>query len=587
MSLYVLERADPRHISVNITSASGRVYRWGDDEKDAKDVPTGLSISTQIPGGFATLDCALRRRPDLTYQDLDRFAPCTATSKGGGLVAFDGYLSSSPLSRTDSYSIAPEAIGWSGALKDNPGFSMVYIDRRLSVWKGPSRAREITLIDNGFQLGSITSQVIIDQSGDPSLQLSGAWPWSGNQICEVLYDGGAMNRIAFVQWKSITQVGGGGATYGLNTTSSANSDDLQAYTATTDAITITSTLIGNLSGSQGAAREQFASAYRFASFDLINSGSTGNSPTFGTVPAGNPPLGVVLSNLAVIGDHGLTSRTGPSGTNPGADDGFYGGDIIAHIVSTGAPELSVARGTGGIYNDTFVVPQAAFNQPVTPDTAVQQINSYYLYDYGVYENKQFFWQPPGSGREWHARVGEGVKLQDQGPQIETAFNGVIVQFTDASGTARFVGPPATGLPSYSSSTVTADASSSALVDTSSTNPVNAYGRTRWALVQMGTTTTGGAIQVGQLFLQTSGSRPTSGTAMVTGFARSSGQDFPCWMMRAGDTVVFDDTNDQTPRYILATAYDHDTLTNTLTLDAPPNKLDWILARLGLVISALS
>jgi hypothetical protein len=102
-----------------------------------------------------------------------------------------------------------------------------------------------------------------------------------------------------------------------------------------------------------------------------------------------------------------------------------------------------------------------------------------------------------------------------------------------------------------------------------------------------TSTTGGAIQVGGQFLATTTGRPSSGSAVVTGFARdSNGRDWPAWMIRAGDTVVFVDTNDQTPRYVLATSYAHDSLQTSLTLDAPPNRLDWIMARLGLVISAI-
>jgi hypothetical protein len=102
-----------------------------------------------------------------------------------------------------------------------------------------------------------------------------------------------------------------------------------------------------------------------------------------------------------------------------------------------------------------------------------------------------------------------------------------------------------------------------------------------------TSTTAGAIQVGAQFLALTTGRPSSGSAVVTGFGRDSdGRDWPAWMIRAGDTVVFVDTNDQTPRYVLSTSYSHDSLQNTLTLDAPPSRMDWIMARLGLVISAI-
>lgn len=53
------------------------------------------------------------------------------------------------------------------------------------------------------------------------------------------------------------------------------------------------------------------------------------------------------------------------------------------------------------------------------------------------------------------------------------------------------------------------------------------------------------------------------------------------MIRAGDTVTLVDTSDQTSHYVLSSSYAHDSLQNTLTLDAPPNRMDSVLQRLGL------
>jgi hypothetical protein len=442
-------------------------------------------------------------------------------------------------------------------MTDDASFSMVYIDRQLSKWQGWSATRQLALAAS-FDIGFYSSGVATDQGGNPALTLLGSGPIpAGKPIIEMYYDAGANNTIGIVRASLMTSIG----YTNPDTLNELNIITCPDDTAATGQVTLgaaTSVNSGNPIITAGTA-QRFVIAQHF-----YNNTSVGTAITYGWN----------LENLYVVGPHGLTLRTGPSGTSPGPDDGFFGADIIRDIITRGAPLLS----TGGIIQDNFVVPHMVFNTPVTPDAAVQQVNQYYLNDYGVYEDREFFWRPPGTGRQWLLRVGDGVTLQDQGPQIETAFNGVVVQFTDAGGANRYVGPPGYG----------GDATDASLQDTSSTNPVNAYGRKRWALVQMtSTSTTAGAIQVGAQFLALTTGRPSSGSAVVTGFGRDSdGRDWPAWMIRAGDTVVFVDTNDQTPRYVLSTSYSHDSLQNTLTLDAPPSRMDWIMARLGLVISAI-
>lgn len=552
----VITRVDPRELSVNITASSGKVFRWGPDEKDASRVPSAMSIATQMPGGFGTMTCNLARRADLSWYDIDRFAPCTVT--GHGLVAFDGYLSSAPFNRDTQYLVTPNAIGWSGHMKDDASFTMIYIDRQLSKWQPPTVQRQLNMVSAGDDVTNFTASSAPDPGGKPSVLMegSGPWPATPTPTCEAWYDAGANNLIARLQFSGI----------GLENFSITDANKtLIAYTSIDDVATSVSSS-GNITSVGAAGYNLTPNRYGLLQFRYVAAGGTSGTT-----------YGFGWENMAVIGNHGLTIQKGPSNQSPGADDGFYGGDIAAHIIQNAAPLLTATRGVGGIVQDTFVVPDLAFNSPVDADTAIQQLNQYYLYDYGVYENKAFFWQPPGSGRQWRVRLGEGVQLQDQGPQIETAFNGVVVQFTDVAGITRYVGPPGYG----------GDGTSTNLQDTSSTNPCNAYGRKRWALVQIGTSTVGAAIAVGEVFLATSLSRPSTGTLTVAGFARdSSGRDWPAWMIRAGDTIEIVDQANPTPRYVLSTQYSHDQLQNILSLDAPPNSLDWLTARLGLAISAL-
>lgn len=554
----IKEHIDPRNLSVNVQTASGKNVRWGSDEYNPEVVPKGISITTRIPGGFATMDCQLLRRPDLTYYDLDRFAPVTCYGAGGSLVAFDGYLSSRPLDRGTQYAYSPEAIGWSGHMKDDSSFSMVYIDRELSKWVGPANSRILTNTSNGYSSSMFSSQVQPDQTnGNPSLIISAQGPLV-KSLGEMWYDAGPNNRIGYVRTPSYKAIGYTGFPDGNN---------IAALLSCTDDNATTYSVLLNYGALSGSFNQSFSSApYRYA---LIQHGyaiAAGSGITYG----------FDFENLSVLGNHGLALRQGISGTM--ADDGFGGDQVIADIILRACPLLNCSTGPGGsLVTPSFVMPHCVFDQPTTADAAVQAVNQYYLYDYGVYEDRTFFWRPPGTGTSWRLRLSEGVRMTSQGPQIETAFNGVIVQFTDPAGKTRTVGPPG----------YNGDGTSASLQDTSSTNPCNMYGRKRWAQVQIGTCTIAGAIQIGAIFLATTSARPSTGTASVVGFATdSNGREWPSWMIRAGDTVEFVDSSDTTPHYVLETSYDHDTLTNSLTLDAPPNSLDYLLQRMSLVLTPL-
>jgi hypothetical protein len=484
------------------------------------------------------------------------------------------------MNRQTQYSFSPQAIGWSAAMKDDGSFTMVYIDRELSKWGQPSLGRQRTQLSSFlggpggpspgpavvYNEGTFASQVMPDANGNPGLQIFATGPLLAYPEGEVWYDAGANNRIAILRGV-YENIG-----YAIPDTNAVT----HGYLADLDgsgpiAVPSYDNIGSSTSGDNGTSFSWTGAARRYVMIQHYYYTAT----TAGT----DATYGAAYVNLMVIGDHGLTLQTGPSGASPGADDGFYGGDIIADIIARGAPLLRVVRGSDGIANDGFVVPQAVFNTPTNADAAVSQINQYYLYDYGVYDNRQFFWRPPATGTEWHVRLSEGVQVQDQGPQIETAVNGVIVSFQDAAGTQRYVGPPGFG----------GDGTDPSLQDTSSSNPVNAYGRKRWVLLQMQSmSVVNAAIKVGAMYLQAMQARPSAGSALVTGFIRdANGLEHPAWKARAGDTLTFDDTSDKAKHYILSTAYTHDNLQNSLTLDATPNRTDWILQRLNVGLSALN
>jgi len=547
----VRSRVDPRKLALAITGSTGAVHRWGADEAEAENVPMGLNFTTQIPGGFGTLNCSLNRRPDLSYSDLQMFAPVRLYGGGGWVTAFDGYLSSTPSDRSTSYTISPQVVGWSASMKDDNSFQMIYVDRDLTKWHSESASYKITLINGGYKPEGFSSAPDT-ANGLPSLmlQISDTNAAGNRPLALAEYDAGAGNLVGSI-YRSWTATVADGSAGGWNFETRSNATDSGA---TGEEI--------HMAGASGAALWTPGVARRYIQFlywaqNFEAGGLTGSGKTY---------IGRA-ENVAVYGPHGLTRQ----GTEPG---GFHGHQIIEDIIKRAAPKLTA----NGIWQDSFIIPQMAFATPTTADAAVAEVNTYYFFDSGVYENRNFFWRPPGTGRQWNLRVKDGVTPTDQGNKIETAFNGVIVQYTDVAGVQQTVGPPGSGAP----------VTSTALQDLSSSNPCNAFGRKRWALLQMSSVTTSvGAVETGKIFLEVNNNRPTAGTATVTGWATdSNGNEWPSWMIRGGDTIVFTDASNPTPHYVLSTSYDHESLTLTAALDAPPNRLEWLLNRLQVVIAPL-
>jgi hypothetical protein len=271
------------------------MFRWGADENDMQNVPSGVQIATQIPGGFGSMSCTLTRRPDLAYYDLDEFAPCTVTGDGGGLTAFDGYLSARPMDRSTGYSITPQAVGWSSHMTDDASFSMVYIDRELSKWVGPGTGRQLALISGSRNIGQFSASVQVDQAGHPALSLLAQGQLNALPTAEVWYDAGANNIITSVAASDIVSV------------NYANPDTLNilgVFSATTDDPGSFGSIASKTSSDSGAALNAFTLGTRFAMIQhLYNFASAAGSAGVN--------YGWYLENLFVVGNHGLNYQVGP------------------------------------------------------------------------------------------------------------------------------------------------------------------------------------------------------------------------------------------------------------------------------------
>jgi hypothetical protein len=347
----------------------------------------------------------------------------------------------------------PGAVGWSAHLTDDPTFTEVYVNRDPASFGDAPLDRRIGLA--GVSTGDFSwSQVAGGLSVSLPNQALGAFTigeaWAlepaGCKVAKVMYRGASTSLPAgwIIGILGQDTLGSGGDQYNLTF-----DDTLRTQVLTT------------------AAR-------RYLGLFLYSNG-TAATPAAGAL--------VRATKIAAYGNHGLTTRA--NGTEP---DGLYASDVIANIVSRAAPLLTVA--SGAIQATTFVIPHLVFADPTTAESAIQLVNAYHGYDWGVYDNKQFFYRASDPALlTWQARLSTGARLDLEGDTAEQVFNGVYVIYQDATGQKKTVGP--TG--------ASADDTSASLLDASTTNPATAHGITRrWGMLEISQTTTlAGATQLGR------------------------------------------------------------------------------------------
>jgi hypothetical protein len=547
----------PLRLHHTIVTPSGRHFRWGEDDPNPANVPSNVRFSDTMPGGFETGDATLPRRSGQDSSDFERLSTWTIRGAGGE-VAWEGRIERAPSSSGDERSVSPSGVGWQAHLDDNKSAQQVYVDADLSAWRGPGAARQASLdgaSPNPFNVSGPSTEA--DTAGPPALGLtvSGAWTAPRLPLVEAWYDAGSATKVAAVVF-------------------------LPSYSSAVGLSDPNWTLIphvvdGETSGSITSGTDVYPATTAQAFFPATPRRFGLLQWFYVVTPAGGDGIDYTtwLRGITVVGDHGLTVRADPTSAL-----GLYASDVVAHAVQRWAPQLNVSTGPiGTVRSSSFVIPHLTFKDPTTSSEIVRQSTRFGLQDWAVWEGKTFWWHDRGArGRKWRARVGPS-QLSETGPSLDRLWNSIIVQYDDVDGSTRTVGPPGSG----------ADVETTVLQDLDPSNPANEMGIIRRDLLQMGTSTPAAATEVGRRFLEQTKLLDGSGQAQFVGHVMDDhGVTWPYWAPRAGDSVVFVDGSDTSERRVVRTEKDHSSRTCSVDLDAPPQGLEALLERLGVVLVPL-
>lgn len=544
---------DGNWLACELTKLDGsETLRFGPDEADPGDVPLDLGFSSQIPGGFGDASVTLRRPRWISAEQMPLFNAARFYGPGNRTV-YEGRVKTGG-AKIDADSIRLDLEGWSAHLDDDETWRFLGVHNDLTAWQGPSVQR---------QLNVLAASADMQQNGGAEPDTTGlsalATRLTGetNRACRCEMSLGLGVAIAEVRgaWKKNSAINAGDGNWAWH-----------CYLSTDDVFT-SFTGTSNLRAA-GPGTFTLSGSGKVAVVALIY----GAALAFGGALEGWN-FDVFWTALSAFGSHGLTPQAMADGRY-----GLLGSDAIRYGVQQAAPLLSV--GSDAIEPSGLVIPHLVVTDSDRPlrelierSTALGGATGK-LNDWGVYEDRGFFWRSPGSyGRSWRVRRDQVATPTDDGLSTEARFSSVMVFYTDGAGQTRSVGPVGSG----------ADYETSLLTDPDPDNPAHRLPNRR-KRASVGVTSQEGAVNIGVALLAEQYALTRRQTVSIQGYATdSAGNEHPAAMVRAGDRLLIEDDDGHIAEEpVNSTSFDQGSLTATANLGAAPHSVEVMLSQLEAV-----
>lgn len=370
--------------------------------------PINLTYSKVDPGGLDTCSFELPAgSPPRPGSNVSVYKGTTCVWMG--VVEEPGQRHTAGRSTVDVSCVGPGKTG----LNRTP-YSMIYIDRDLSRYRGPSNAR-LTQLYSGSYIPQGSFEIVPDPgSGAPALRILIQSPWPAGIISEPVYDVGAGNAINSI--------------LGVCTADSGHTLFTDANYGIGVDLRTSDTVAGDVHDARAAGSG--------ASMDLAATTSDRRyaalTVTYSVASADSLARGVRWTNLRVIGTHGLHIRGSTA-----SDEGFYPGDIVRDAIKRSGFIYDTSRIEDASH---YTIRHLAEYTPIMPEKWISDVATLVGWHWGIWEPSPLGDTPEAVFTESPTSATCGVSYGDVEnisltERLSTMHDSAIVSYTDAAGSS--------------------------------------------------------------------------------------------------------------------------------------------------------